>query len=411
MLERKTTNENKVNNNRDIHSFYLMKNHNCISSVKEEESRHFLESRKPLKEESNNIYDSNLNNNDINFRHNIFCHLNEENKTHQVTESIPIEELFLKQKERIRIYKEKKDKISTNKRLNTANKSVDNNRLNISNNLNNGKALTHQKKTIKNLNLENNYFFEKAIFQTKNKKSGRDDNIPLLKNVEWKSINCPLKDVEFKKMALRTINEINYETNMVDINVNFTLQGESEFWIFTRCFVNKENNDSINFELSSINNEPDIIFNKYSSLIKITKERYSSKCFVSFGTFCENPKEPNNFSYKTFLKRQLVDYNEKINLVYLEKDICEFNVNIIDSGNENIDAKIAMNCDNKFNYVMGNFYLPTYKRSKLLFCGEGQSIIVKDLKINNYDKDDPQAQQFETIFSLEQKSCTCCNII
>ena len=95
----------------------------------------------------------------------------------------------------------------------------------------------------------------------------------------------------------------------------------------------------------------------------------------------------------------------------LENDICEFNVYISDSGNENIDMKIAMNNDNKFNYVIGNFYLPTNKRSKLLFCGEGQSIIVKQLEINKYNKNDDQIQQFETLFSFEQKSCSCCNLM
>ena len=198
---------------------------------------------------------------------------------------------------------------------------------------------------------------------------------------------------------------------MVEITINFTLQGESELWIFTRCFVNKDVNESINFEFSSLNNEPDIIFNKYSSLIKITKERYTTKCFISFGTFYEKSNEPNQFSYKTFLKRQLVNFNENINLKYLENDICEFYVYIIDSGNENIDVKVAMNNDNKFNNIIGNFYLPTNKRSKLLFCGEGQSVIIKNLKLNNHNKNDEQIQQFETLFSFEQKSCSCCNII
>ena len=127
----------------------------------------------------------------------------------------------------------------------------------------------------------------------------------------------------------------------------------------------------------------------------------------------KNDISPKPKKYSSKKLKENNDNNIKFNnsIIDNHNNMKCINVNIIDSGNENIDAKIAMNCDNKFNYVMGNFYLPTYKRSKLLFCGEGQSIIVKDLKINNYDKDDPQAQQFETIFSLEQKSCTCCNII
>ena len=423
MSERNITNGNQHNRNS-----FLIKSQNFVSSLKDEENKHFLGSKNCNKEESINIYDSNFNNIDMNLTHNFFFpNLNDENKSRQITESLPIEELFLKQKERIRKCKEKIDKNKYDKNSNqkikntNTNKTIDllnivnNNKLNINNNLNNGRALVHQKKifngTFKTLTLDNYQFFEKAKFQTKIKSSIKDDSIPILKNAEWKSINCPMQNIEFKKMALRTINEVNYETNMVKINIKFTLQGESEFWIFTRCFVNKEVNESINFELSSINNDPDIVFNKYSSLIKIIKERYSRKCFVTFGTFCESSKEPNQFAYKTFLKRQIVNFGENANLELLENDICEFNVYISDSGNENIDMKIAMNNDNKFNYVIGNFYLPTNKRSKLLFCGEGQSVIVKQLEINNYNKNEDQIQQFETFFSFEQKSCSCCNLM
>ena len=288
-------------------------------------------------------------------------------------------------------------------------------KFNENKNLGNENLNLRQKKifngTFKTITLDNYQFFEKAYFQTKRKYSNKEETIPILKNAEWKSINSPLDKCEFRKLALRTINEINYETNMVLINANFTLEGGSEFWIFTRCFVNKEINESFNFDASSINNEPDIVFNKYSSLIKIIKEKYSNRCFVTFGTFCESSKDPNQICYKTFLKRQLVNFNDNVNFNCLENDICEFNIYISDSGNENIDAKIAMNSDNKFNYVIGNFYLPTNKRSKILFCGEGQSVIVKNLKINNSDKSGEQSEQFETFFTLEQKSCSCCNII
>ena len=86
-------------------------------------------------------------------------------------------------------------------------------------------------------------------------------------------------------MAIRTINEVNYNTNGVEINLELSLVGGSEFWIFTRSFVNKDINDSEVFDTYSINNESDIIFNKYTSLIKIIKEKNSSKCFITFGTF------------------------------------------------------------------------------------------------------------------------------
>jgi hypothetical protein len=426
MIERNITNENQQHKNIDANSYIIVKSQNFISSLKDEENKHFLGSKNCIREESyNNIYDSNFNNVDFNNTHNILhSHLNEENKSHHLTESIPTEELFLKQKEKIKIYKEKNKKIkdiNLNLRLDNlnSNKSIDllnsknSNKLINNNNIGNGKVYIHQKKifngTFKTLTLENYQFFENTYFQSKRKHSCKEDNIPILKNAQWKSLNNPLNNIELKKMALRTINEINYETNMIEINANFILEGESEFWIFTRCFVNKDINESINFDISSVNNEPDIVFNKYSSLIKIIKERYSNKCFVTFGTFCENSKDPNQISYKTFLKRQLVNFNENNNFKYLENDICEFNVNITDNGSENIEAKISMNSDNKYNSIIGNFYLPTNKRSKILFCGEGQSIILKRLTIHNFDKNE-QIHQFETLFSFDQKSCTCCNI-
>ena len=426
MIERNITNENQQHKNIDANSYIIVKSQNFISSLKDEENKHFLGSKNCIREESyNNIYDSNFNNVDFNNTHNILhSHLNEENKSHHLTESIPTEELFLKQKEKIKIYKEKNKKIkdiNLNISLDNlnSNKSIDllnsknNNKLINNNNIGNGKVYIHQKKifngTFKTLTLENYQFFENTYFQSKRKHSCKEDNIPILKNAQWKSLNNPLNNIELKKMALRTINEINYETNMIEINANFILEGESEFWIFTRCFVNKDINESINFDISSVNNEPDIVFNKYSSLIKIIKERYSNKCFVTFGTFCENSKDPNQISYKTFLKRQLVNFNENNNFKYLENDICEFNVNITDNGSENIEAKISMNSDNKYNSIIGNFYLPTNKRSKILFCGEGQSIILKRLTIHNFDKNE-QIHQFETLFSFDQKSCTCCNI-
>ena len=60
---------------------------------------------------------------------------------------------------------------------------------------------------------------------------------------------------------------------------------------------------------------------------------------------------------------------------------------------------------------MGNFYLPINKRSKIIICGEGKSVIVRSLEIKNEEKTDELMQIYDTRFSLEQKSCSCCNII
>ena len=48
-------------------------------------------------------------------------------------------------------------------------------------------------------------------------------------------------------------------------------------------------------------------FTKYSTVIKIFKNKNSKKAFVSFGTFYKS-KKSGNIHYKTFLQRQLIDY-------------------------------------------------------------------------------------------------------
>ena len=419
MLERNITNENQEiqdKKNVDSHSYIINKNHNYISSVKDEDNKLFLESRNCIKEESNNPDESNINNQELLHNNmNINQHINDENKSHQITESVPLEELFLKQKEQIQLYKEKnKSKINSKSSERKNNSRLYN--VNSINNLGiNGKQSRHQRKifngTFKSINIDNYQFFEKATFKIE-QSPNTDNNIPKLRNVEWKSLNKSMSNFELNGIALRTINEINYETNMVEIRVKFTLDSNSEFWIFTRSYINKDFNQSFNFDSSSVNNDPDIAFNKYSSLIKIINEKKNTtKCYVSFGAFCENSKNPKLISYKTFLKRQLINFGDNNNSDYNDKDYRDFYVVITDIGSEIIESKIYYNSDNKFNHVIGNFYLPINKRSKILFCGQGKKVIVKNLEIKNEEKTDELMQMYDTHFSLEQKSCSCCNII
>ena len=95
MLERNITNENQEiqdKKNVDSHSYIINKNHNYISSVKDEDNKLFLESRNCIKEESNNPDESNINNQELLHNNmNINQHINDENKSHQITESVHLE--------------------------------------------------------------------------------------------------------------------------------------------------------------------------------------------------------------------------------------------------------------------------------------------------------------------------------
>ena len=216
-------------------------------------------------------------------------------------------------------------------------------------------------------------------------------------NLDTKLIPKILTDFEFSNIVLKTNNFVDYNNKGIEIRLHLKLFDKSSFYIFTRCYIDNDNN----------NNQ---IFCEYSNVIKVFKNKNSKKSFASFGTFYKN-KKSGNLHYKTFLQRQLVDFlKEDKNYYYLENDLCEFDIIIVDLGNENIEAKISLNNKYKFNNIKSNFYLPINKKAKLMFCGEGKSAKVTDLKIRSFLKSDEDKDKFGSFLSSEQNSCDCCLI-
>ena len=220
--------------------------------------------------------------------------------------------------------------------------------------------------------------------------------------------------MEMNNKALRVIQEIDYDENGLELNINFNLVDKSELWIFTRSFVNKSINESFYFDEKSENVEKNDNFNKYSSLIKIIRDMNMNRCFISFGAFYHEINEENKLYYKSFLKRQLIDY------FYLDTNYnynnnnrkSEFNLFINDFGEENINAKIYFNNNNKSNDIKANFFLPLNKKAKILICGKGDSVELKELKIKYFDK----KKSLKNTIKFENendvpKNCECCTIL
>ena len=214
--------------------------------------------------------------------------------------------------------------------------------------------------------------------------------------------------IEMKHLALRIIQEIDYEERGLLLNIKFNLIDNSELWIFTRSFVNKSINDSFYFDEKSENVDKNDIFNKYSSLIKVFKDTNLNRCFISFGTFYHDTNQNNKLYYKSFLKRQLIDYSYGLN-GYDSKS--EFNLYINDLGEENINAKIFFNNGKHYNDISGNFFLPLNKKAKILICGKGHSVQLKELvfKSCNKKKDIGNCIKFEKENDVP-KDCECCSI-
>ena len=260
-----------------------------------------------------------------------------------------------------------------------------------------------------------NFQISKISYNNKNKEE--DNNIPKITE-KWKELDLATTNsfynnnslhINFQNLALRTKNEINYINSGIELNINVNLYGESELWISTRSFIGKEN--LINTSLSNLYTGPKDMFNKYSNLIKINKICNSNKAFVSFGTFYENVQNGEMY-YKTFLKRQLIDFqNDENNYYYLENDLCELNIIITDLGTENLEAKISLNNKDEFNNIRGSFYLPFNGKAKLFLCGIGEKILVTGIKIKNFKNDDEEDySEDRTILTSKRDNCDCCYI-
>lgn len=346
------------------------------------------------------------------------------------------EEIFINQKKEIQRMREK------NLNIAKKNTKIFNNKSNESNEINNNidKDNESEKNTEKDLILDNNnknkdnYFFtlndyqyfEVSLFDY----IESDEDKPKMPelNDSWKPSldlfsyyskgenqqklnNC----IEINRIALRSTVEIDYAKKGLMLKMNFSLLGESELFIFTRSSVNKGINESYFFDDKSVNIENNDIFNKYTSVIKITKERNSNRCFAIFGTFCQEQTN-NKLYYKSFLKRQLIDYSDvekSINYYYFtENDKCDFEICVTDFGEEIINIKVFLNNKKKYNDINGTFFLPINKKAKLLICGIGKSILVKDLNVKIFEKD---KTNYKSIIQLETdnettKNCECCSI-
>ena len=239
------------------------------------------------------------------------------------------------------------------------------------------------------------------------------DFFPLINDNKWENSsiftysNESSEPIEIKNLAICSGKEINYDSFGLKLNINFSLRGESQLWIFTRCFINKDLNESSLFDSLCINKESNDIFNKYSTSIKISKKKHSNQSFISFGTFAEENKK---IFFKTFVKRQLIDFSEDENKDFYNlknNDGCDYNLIINDDGSETIETKTYFNESKKENVIKFNFYLPNNKYSKILLCGIGDSVEIKKILFNTYKKD---YEVIDTFFNKEKKECNCCLI-
>ena len=340
------------------------------------------------------------------------------------------EEIFINIKKEIETVKKRNEAFHVKKE---STKSMNNN-LHSNNDLNSNKfkLLTKTKDNIQEEESSNNEFYEFNLnddyigyeYSNFNNSGKKNDKFDL--NKDWKKIdkdfprlsenNNGYKYIELNQMAIRVIKEIDFDEMGVELNLNFNLIGTSQIFVFTRSFVNKDINESGIFEDDIYNIEKNDIFNKYTSLIKISKDMKKGSSFITFGTYYNDKYKNNKLCHKFFLQRQLIDYNEEKN--YNEYDDrkeyqTEFNMVINDLGNENINARIYLNKNKKPNDISGNFFLPINKKAKIMIFGKGTGVRLRNVGCKIFNKRNESIKnliKFESENSAP-KNCQCCYII
>ena len=378
-----------------------------------------------FKEDENlNKLDSNNSNKNDNLYNNIINKATSSNRTEELLGS---EEIFITLKKEIETTKKRNEAFHLVKDTTKTNNETDNKTL-IKSLKEKANILSEEidlNNNIKEFDIkEDNKVFEYSSFNSKenskqSKKQFEFNNNwkTLSKNVSFlNEMNESKKEYEYIELnntVLRLIKEIDYDELGLELKLSFNLIGESQLLIFTRCFVNKDINESNLFDNASLNIDSNEVFNKYTSLIKIMKEMKNNRCIITFGTYYNDSLKNNKLCHKFFLKRQLIDYSEEKKENHNSNDVSEFNMIINDFGEEIINTRIFMNNSTKPNDISGNFFIPINKKAKVMLLGKGTSVRIKELSGKIFNKRNEEIKnliKFESENSAP-KNCECCNIV
>ena len=226
----------------------------------------------------------------------------------------------------------------------------------------------------------------------------------LFSSTEWNNFNLfhnyseePIKTngIELRNVIIKSKFPICYPKEGIEINISVNLKGEGSFWLFTRSLIEEVNNTTM--------------YNKNSTVIEISKMKNCNKSFISFGTFLGKEVIDGsslNSNYKSFYKRQLINYNSKKDTSFSLHDICEYRLNITDEGNEIIKVRILFNDSHKENVICANYYYPVDKEMYLMIAGGGDSARLTAMKGAKFPL--CKCTDNNNNVNQERSNCNCC---
>ena len=182
------------------------------------------------------------------------------------------EEIFIKQKQEIKKIREKlliKSQKNSNKINDNINIAEEDIKIDLKDSKNNLENIKEEE--ILFFSLKDDIYFEISLFNYDEADEEKDPQIPKFTET-WNPSNTlydyyknekneqEIKYIEFSRLALRSIKEVDYFTKGLELSIKMSLIGQSELWIFTRCFINKSINESSYFDEKSANIEENSLF-------------------------------------------------------------------------------------------------------------------------------------------------------
>ncbi len=168
----------------------------------------------------------------------------------------------------------------------------------------------------------------------------------------------------------------------LEVKVSLLMSGESNFYIFSRC----------------LNSE----FSEFTAVCYISKELESARKFISFAVLDKKEDEEKGFLIKTLKKQEIPHQDHYIKTL----DLSEISFVFIDNGDNKCFVFLDKQEQNTNLLLVGDFYEPIdEKRSNVMFASSGDLISVKEVEINQVERD-----SYVNYRNMNNENIQCCEI-
>ena len=195
---------------------------------------------------------------------------------------------------------------------------------------------------------------------------------------ELQSQNIILKN----KIIRLQENKLNLRCLSVQCEINILMSGESNFFIFSRCTEN---------------------FNNQTVVCYISKELESARKFISFAILEETD---NKFIIKNLKKQEIPRQENYIKAL----DISEIKFIFVDNGDNKCYVFLDEQEQNSNLILIGDFYVPITHKSNIMFGVSGDLISLKKLIIKQTVRNSYMSLRNSGKNNTNVPACNCCNI-